>query len=83
VILSLIGLLGSKPGFNRVKPGGVITGAFLPALVAFLIVVTVVYFFVVKPYESAKVGYALPAEVDAAPAEDLVLLTQIRDLLGP
>lgn len=82
VILSLIGKLGGQPDFNSIKPGGVPIGAFLTALVAFLIVAAVVYFFVVKPYESAKTRFARSAEVDAAPNEDVVLLTEIRDLLA-
>lgn len=82
VILSLIGKLGGQPDFNSLKPGGVPIGAFLTALVAFLIVAAVVYFFVVKPYESAKTRFARSAEVDAAPNEDVVLLTEIRDLLA-
>ena len=82
VLLSLIGKLGGQPDFNSIKPGGVPIGAFLTALVAFLIVAAVVYFFVVKPYESAKTIFARSAEVDAAPNEDVVLLTEIRDLLA-
>nr|WP_272955498.1 MscL family protein [Pedococcus badiiscoriae] len=95
VILSLIGKLGGKPDFNSIKPGGVPLGAFLTALgafltalvafltalVAFLIVAAVVYFFVVKPYEAAKTRYAR-TETDAAPDENVVLLTEIRDLLA-
>jgi len=82
VILSLIGKLGGNPDFNSIKPGGVPLGAFLTALLAFLIVAAVVYFFVVKPYESAKTRSARSAEVDAAPNEDVLLLTEIRDLLA-
>lgn len=81
VILSLIGKIGGKPDFNSIRPGGVPIGAFLTALVAFLIVAAVVYFLVVTPYEKAKKRYAR-AEVDAAPNEDVVLLTEIRDLLA-
>ncbi|HEY3437187.1 MAG TPA: large conductance mechanosensitive channel protein MscL [Actinotalea sp.] len=82
VILSLIGKVGGNPDFNNVKPGGVPVGAFITALVAFLIVAAVVYFFVVQPYEAAKARFSRSAEVDAAPDEDVVLLTEIRDLLA-
>ncbi|MFC8501788.1 large conductance mechanosensitive channel protein MscL [Pedococcus sp. NPDC057267] len=81
VLLSLIGKVGGNPDFNSIKPGGVPLGAFLTALVAFLIVAAVVYFFVVQPYEAAKRRFA-HAEADAAPNEDVVLLTEIRDLLA-
>jgi large conductance mechanosensitive channel len=82
VILSLIGKAGGKPDFNSIKPGGVPIGAFLTALVAFLIMAFVVYFFVVKPYEAAKTRFARSSEADDAPDEDVILLTEIRDLLA-
>jgi len=81
VLLSVVGKVGGQPDFNNIKPGGVPVGAFLTALVAFLIVAAVVYFFVVKPYEVVKARFG-EAEVDAAPDEDVVLLTEIRDLLA-
>jgi large conductance mechanosensitive channel len=81
VLLSLLGKVGGNPDFNNIKPGGVPVGAFLTALVAFLIVAAVVYFFVIKPYEAVKSRFR-KTEVDAAPDEDVVLLTEIRDLLA-
>ena len=79
--MSLIGKLGGNPNFNNISPGGVPIGAFLTALVAFLILAMVVYFFVVKPYEAAKARLSR-AEADAAPDQSLILLTEIRDLLA-
>ena len=55
-------------------------GAFLNAVVAFLILAAVVYFFVVLPYTKAKEKY-FPAEKDGKPA-DIALLEEIRDLLA-
>lgn len=81
VVLSLIGKIFGKPDFNSIQPGGVPLGAFLTALVAFLIVAAIVYFLVVQPYEAAKRRFAR-TEADAAPDEDVVLLTEIRDLLA-
>ena len=81
VVLSLVGKVGGNPDFNSIKPGGVPLGAFLSATVAFLIVAAVVFFFVVKPYEAAKARFnRTRAEATAAP--DIILLTQIRDLLS-
>lgn len=54
-------------------------GAFLNALVAFLLLAVVVYFFVVLPYTKAKEHY-FPAEEGGKPA-DVALLEEIRDLL--
>jgi len=81
VVLSLIGKVGGNPDFNTITPGGVPVGALLTATVAFLIVAAVVYFFVVTPYVAAKARFS-KTEVDAAPVEDVVLLTEIRDLLA-
>jgi large conductance mechanosensitive channel len=56
-------------------------GVFLTALISFLILAAVVYFFVVKPYEAARTRFARQEE-DAAPPEDVQLLKEIRDLLA-
>src|SRR6476619_7591531 len=57
VLLSLLGKVGGNPDFNNIKPGGVPIGAFLTALVAFVIVAAVIYFFVIKPYEAVKTRF--------------------------
>jgi large conductance mechanosensitive channel len=80
IVMDLIGKAGGTPNFSSYQPGGVHVGAFLTALVAFGILAAVVYFFVVKPYEAAKERFSAPQE-HAAPA-DIVLLTEIRDLLS-
>jgi large conductance mechanosensitive channel len=55
-------------------------GAFLNAIVAFLLLAAVVYFFVVLPYTKAK-EKLFPAEAEGKPA-DIALLEEIRDLLA-
>jgi large conductance mechanosensitive channel len=81
VVVELLAKAGGAPNFDDWKPGGLVSvGPFLTALVAFLIMAFVVYFFIVKPYEMAKARYA-KAEEDAAPDEDIVLLREIRDAL--
>ena len=54
-------------------------GAFLNAVIAFVLLAAVVYFFVVLPYTKAKERF-FPAEADGTPA-DIALLEEIRDLL--
>lgn len=54
-------------------------GAFLNAVIAFLILAAVVYFFVVLPYTKAKERY-FPEE--AAGPSEVQLLTEIRDSLA-
>ena len=81
VIIELLAKAGGAPNFDKWQPGDLVSvGPFLTALVAFLIMAFVVYFFVVKPYELAKARYA-EVEVDAAPDENIVLLREIRDAL--
>lgn len=79
IILDLIGKAGGTPNFSGYQPGGVHVGAFITALVAFIIIAAVVYFFVVKPYEAFRERYS--KEEDAEPTE-VDLLTQIRDQLA-
>ena len=83
VIMDLIGKAGGTPDFSSYKPGGVSVGGFLTALIAFVIIAAVVYFFVVTPYEAAKARLYPPSTpTDEAPAADVALLTEIRDLLA-
>ena len=55
-------------------------GAFLNAVVAFVILAAVVYFAVVVPYTAAKARF-FPSEAAGKPA-DIALLEEIRDLLA-
>ena len=77
VIAKVLG--GNQPDFSTVEIGGVIVGPFLTALVAFLILAAVVYFFVVTPYVAAKERF-FPSPAPGTP-EDIELLRQIRDLI--
>ena len=54
-------------------------GAFLNAVLSFLLIGAVVYFFVVMPYTKAKEKF-FPSEAPGTPA-DIALLEEIRDLL--
>ncbi len=55
-------------------------GAFLNAVIAFVILAAVVYFLVVTPYIKAKERY-FPSPAPGTP-EDIELLRQIRDSLA-
>ena len=82
VIIEILAKAGGAPDFDQWKPGGLVTaGPFLTALVAFLIMAFVVYFFVVKPYEAAK-ARMFPAEPDAGTIDpNTELLREIRDAM--
>jgi large conductance mechanosensitive channel len=81
IIMDLIGKAGGTPNFSGYTPGGVHVGAFLTALIAFLILAAVVYFLVVVPYNSLMERMARGDE-EIPPEENVVLLTEIRDLLA-
>ncbi len=55
-------------------------GAFMNAVIAFLILAAVVYFLVIVPYTKAKERY-FPGPQPGTP-EDIKLLQEIRDLLA-
>ena len=80
IILDLIGKIGGTANFSKYAPGGVHVGAFLTALITFLVIAAVVYFFVVKPYTIAKERW-FPSPEPGTP-EDIKLLQEIRDLLA-
>jgi large conductance mechanosensitive channel len=80
VIMGIIGKAGGHPDFSSYKPGGLLIGSFITALIAFLVIAVVVYYLIVKPYTVAKERY-FPEEEEGTPA-DVALLTEIRDLLA-
>jgi large conductance mechanosensitive channel len=80
IILDLIGKAGGTPDFSNYTPGGVHVGAFITAVVTFLIIAAVVYFFIVVPYTKAK-ERLFPTEPEGTPA-DIAVLQEIRDLLA-
>lgn len=68
------------PGGGEAFDGSTPSGAFLNALIAFILIAAIVYFFIVMPYTKAKEKY-FPAEAPGETA-DVALLTEIRDLLA-
>ena len=80
LILDVVGKIGGEPNFSDYKPGGVSVGAWFTAVISFLILATVVYFFIVVPYTKAKERF-FPSAEPGTP-EDVKLLQEIRDLLA-
>lgn len=82
LIMDLIGKLGGTPDFSSYSPGGVSIGAWLTALISFLILAAVVYFGIVSPYTKAQEKFfPKKDEEEVGTPEDVALLTEIRDLL--
>ena len=80
LLMDLIGKVGGSPNFSGYSPGGIGVGAWLTALISFLILAAVVYFLIVAPYIKAKERY-FPSAPPGTP-DDIKLLQEIRDLLA-
>ena len=81
LIMDLIGKVGGTPDFSSYSPGGVSVGAWLTALVSFLIMAAVVYFLIVMPYTKAQERFYPKAKDEEGTPADIALLEEIRDLL--
>ena len=81
VLLGFVGKAGGQPDFSAVTLLDVKVGLFLNALVAFLVIGFVVYFFVVVPYNKV-LERTKKEEPPAALPDDVLLLQEIRDLLA-
>jgi large conductance mechanosensitive channel len=87
LLMPLIAAIVGKPTFDDLTltlNGAVIPyGTFITAIVTFLLIAAAVFFFIVKPYNMWKARRAKAEEAaPAAPAEEIVLLREIRDRLG-
>ena len=80
LIMGLIGKIGGQPDFSGWKPGGLPFGAWVTAVISFVIIAAIVYFLIVMPYTKAKEKF-FPSEEPGTPA-DVQLLEEIRDLLA-
>lgn len=85
LITPLIGVLGGQPDFSAVRLGPIGVGAFINAILAFLILAAVIFFLVIKPMNllmnmAKKQAEAAPSEPAPVP-DDVKLLMEIRDLL--
>ena len=86
ILMQLIAMIGGQPDFSglsfTINDAEFRYGAFLNAVIAFLIVAAAIFFVVVKPMNAlmARRKAGLEPEPEAVP-EDVVLLGEIRDLL--
>src|SRR5215218_7509839 len=86
VITPLIALIVGKPDFGdlRFTISGTVfpDGQFLNALISFLIIAAVVFFFVVRPMNALMARLKRPDEEPEAPSAEVATLLEIRDLLA-
>ena len=68
IIMPIVGIFGGKPNFDQyywtVNHSKILVGSFLTAVVSFLIVAAVIFFFVIKPlnYMLSRRKQELPAD---------------------
>jgi len=79
IITPVLGLLGGQPDFSAVKAGPVGVGNFVNAVFSFLLKAVGLYVCIVLPFNRFAARTATATA--AAPAADVVLLGEIRDLL--
>ena len=83
IVIEVLAKVGGSPNFDAWQPGGLTSvGPFLTGLVSFVILAAVVYFGLVKPYEtfSARLKKPVPDAAIVLTTEDLLI--EIRDLLA-
>ncbi|HEX4085729.1 MAG TPA: large conductance mechanosensitive channel protein MscL [Chthoniobacteraceae bacterium] len=70
--------------FQSLAIGPIMIGDFANTVISFLILATVVFFLIVKPMNAlmAKINKPVPPPDAPPPAEDIVLLREIRDALA-
>ena len=84
----MIAAIVGKPDFSSLKftinSSKFLYGYFINAMISFLSISAVIFFFVVKPLNAlaARRKAEEPTPESDAPAEDVRLLTEIRDLLA-
>jgi large conductance mechanosensitive channel len=86
LVTPLIAAVGGQPDFSRlaftINDSRFGYGAFLNALLSFVLIAGVIFFLVVKPVNALLAAMKEDDDAEpAAPAPDVALLTEIRDLL--
>ncbi len=83
VITPIIAAAGGQPDFAAWKLGPIAVGNVINAVISFLITAAVVYFVIVKPFQALLTRINPPAKPGGPPPPpaDILLLTEIRDLL--
>ncbi|HEX5696926.1 MAG TPA: large conductance mechanosensitive channel protein MscL [Acidimicrobiia bacterium] len=85
VLTPLIGAVFGQPDFSglsiRIGEAEILYGNFINALISFLLVALALFLFVVKPYNALKARQQSGEEPELEPAEEVLLLREIRDAL--
>jgi large conductance mechanosensitive channel len=84
-VTPLIAAIGGKPDFSNlsftINDSKFRYGDFINVLLAFIVIALVIFLFVIKPVNALLARMERGEEPSAGPAPEVVLLTEIRDLL--
>ncbi len=86
VIMPIVAAMAGQPDFSdltlEIGTSEVRYGAFINAVIAFLLVAVALFFFVIKPVNAMRRRFAREEAIEeAAPSEEAVILAEIRDEL--
>jgi large conductance mechanosensitive channel len=82
IMTPLIGKLFNQPDFSRIKPGQILVGNFLNAVLVFILTAVAAYFFIILPYQKLnELRHRGEDTEETPPPEDILLLREIRDSL--
>jgi large conductance mechanosensitive channel len=85
VVTPIIAAIFGQPDFSELTIGigdsEILYGSFLNAVIAFVLVALTLFLFVVKPYNAWRARVEAEQAEPEAPAQDILLLTEIRDAL--
>ena len=86
VLMPIIAIPFGEPSFDSIiwtiNDSQILVGAFLTALVQFLLVALAVFLFIVKPYNAYRDRMEAEEESEDEGPSEVDLLTQIRDSLA-
>jgi large conductance mechanosensitive channel len=86
IFTPLVAAIFGKPDFSEltftINGSKFLYGSFINALISFLSISAVIFFFVVKPLNALAARRKVEAPEPEAPTDDVRLLTEIRDLLA-
>jgi large conductance mechanosensitive channel len=86
VLMPIIAIPFGEPSFDSIvwtiNDAEILIGAFLTAVVQFLLVALAVFLFIVKPYNAYRERMAGDIEDEEAGPTEIELLTEIRDSLA-
>jgi large conductance mechanosensitive channel len=87
IIMPIVGIIFGEPSFDEalileINDSQILFGAFLQAVVVFILTALALFLFVVKPYNKMSAPFEKGEEEAPATPEDIQLLREIRDSLA-